>query len=101
MDRMVITIEKFADYKKALKSFIKGLIKSKIFMDENAKLNIVVEKEDKFVTVSAFENGFYAEFACESTIRVVNKLNKESVEDILKQFNKLKNFGGISVKIES
>lgn len=93
-------IETLAEYKKAMKTFVRGVIKSKVFADETTgKVNFVVDKDvDNNVVTMRVENTFNAaEFVAEVSTRVFNKVVSDLYTKTIEQFNKLKGFAGMTV----
>lgn len=92
-------IEKLSDYKRAMKTFVRGVIKSKIFNnEETGKVNFVVEKDEENVVAIRVQNTFNtAEFVATVSTRVYNKINNDLFPKTIEQFNKLKNFAGMTV----
>ena len=78
MDHIICEIKTVSEYKKAMKTFVRGIIKSKIFNDENGKVNFIVTKADTvngmFVSMSVDNNYNTAEFEAEVPTRVFNKI---------------------------
>lgn len=95
-------IEKLSDYKREMKSFVRGVIKSKVFNGEDGKLNFIVTKDDENVVAMTVTNKFNtAEFVAEVSTRVYNKISNDLYTKTIEQFNKLKNFAGMSVIVEN
>lgn len=99
----MMTFEKMADYKRALKAFVRGMIKSKIMTDADGKLQIIISKEienktTKRVVVEVSNGTYCAGFCAEVATRIYNKFDLALFEPIIKQFGKLKGFGGLEVK---
>lgn len=92
-------IETLSEYKKAMKTFVRGVIKSKVFNDEaDGKVKFVIEKEEENMVVMRVENKFNAaEFVAEVSTRVFNKVTPDLYTKTIEQFNKLKNFAGMTV----
>ena len=103
MDRELNMIATLSDYKKALKTFVKGTIKAGIFLKaDTAKAIYTVSKEtegdQKFVEVAICgSDGNYAEFTVEVSTRVYNKVDDKLFAGIINQMNKRKNFAGMEV----
>lgn len=102
MDRELNMIATLSDYKKALKTFIKGTIKAGIFLKaDTGKAVYTVSKEtegdQKFVEIAICSDGNYAEFAVEVSTRVYNKVDDKLFAGIIDQMNKRKNFAGMEV----
>lgn len=94
------TFDKLGDYKRALKAFVRGAIKAKVFgTDEKNSITLTcsANEEDKTVTVLIQNDTYTADFTAEVSTRIFNKFNEELFAPIKKQFDKLKNFGGITV----
>lgn len=95
-------IEKLSDYKKAAKAFIRGAIKAKIFADAKNALNVTVVKEYENAVDVIINNGAYsADFGTIVSTRVYNKIDTSFFQTLTKQFNTLKNFGGVKVEVKS
>lgn len=98
----MMSFEKLAEYKRALKTFVRGAIKSKILVDDRGqlKLNIykeTIDKTEKHVVVEIANDAYTAIFYADVSTRIYNKFDTALFEPIAKQFNKLKGFGGIVV----
>lgn len=101
-------IEKIGDYKKEMKRFIKGLVKSKLFQDEDGNLIVVIEKiiektsdkEKKFHTVvlTCSNAAMSASLRYEVTARIYNKVDPTLFESLGSQLAKSKNFGQLIIK---
>ena len=95
-------IEKLSDYKKAAKAFVRGAIKAKIFNDAKNALNVVVTKDFDNTVGATITNGFYSvNFDAVVSTRVYNKIDTLFFQTLTKQFNTLKNFGGVIVEVKS
>lgn len=96
-------IEKLGDFKKAAKAFIRGAIKTKLFNGEKKNdLAITVTKDVDNVVGIAIANGVYSmNLDAEVSTRVYNKLDTLFFKTLTKQFNTLKNFGGVKVEVKS
>lgn len=96
-------IEKLSDYKKAAKAFIRGAIKAKIFNGEKKNdLSVIVTKDvDNVVGVEIVNGAYSANFDTVVSTRVYNKIDTLFFETLTKQFNTLKNFGGVKVEVKS
>lgn len=97
-----MTFEKMADYKRALKTFVRGMIKSKVMTDAENKLQIYIsqempEKTTKMVIAKVCNGTYCAAFKAEVSTRVYNKFDAALFEPMIKQFGKLKGFGGIVI----
>ena len=93
--------EKTADYKRALKTFVRGAIKAKIFADEAGAYTVYLSKAEengvKTVTTAVCNGTYCAKFTAEVGTRVYNKFDEALFEPIVKQFGKLKGVAGITV----
>lgn len=90
------------EYKKAMKAFVRGVIKAKIFTDDAGKAKFVVEKidgDDKIVKMKIKGCCYCAKFAAKVSTRVYNKVLPELYTKTIEQFNKLKGFGGMEVEV--
>jgi len=98
-------IEKLSDYKKAAKAFIRAAIKAKIFNTEKGNaLKVTATKDfDNVVSVAvANDNGMYsANFDVVVSTRAYNKIDTLFFKTLTKQFDTLKNFGGVKVEVKS
>lgn len=95
-------IEKLGEFKKAAKAFIRGAIKAKIYTDAKNALNVTVTKDVDNVVSVEIANGFYsANFDAIVATRVYNKIDTLLFQTLTKQFNTLKNFGGVKVEVKS
>ena len=99
----MMSFEKLAEYKRALKTFVRGAIKSKILVNDQGqlKLNIykeTIDKTEKHVVVEIANDAYTAIFYADVSTRIFNKFEPALFEPIQKQFNKLKGFGGIVVE---
>jgi hypothetical protein len=99
-------IETLAEFKREMKTFVRGVIKSKIYNSEDGKLNFIVQKnydkeQKKYFTIM-FANSEYfnTEFLVEISTRVFNKITPELYTKTIEQFNKLKNFAGMTVTLD-
>lgn len=102
MDRTVTRIEKLSDWKREMKKFVRGVIKSKVFNDTDGKVNFVINKEEEnYIEMSVFGSPCYAEFVAEVPKRVFNKVMPELFTKTIEQFNKLKNFAGMTVTFDN
>lgn len=93
------------EYKKVMKTFIRGIIKSKLFrFHENGKLYFFVTKtktiNGMFVSMKVEDDYMSAEFQAEVPTRIYNKIIDEFYTKNTEQFNKLKGFAGITVIIQ-
>lgn len=98
-------IETLAEYKKAMKAFVRGTIKAKIFAAEDGKVNFKVSKcqdseTEKFVVMSVETAFMQAEFSAQVSTRVFNKIEDGLYTKVIEQFNKLKNFAGMTVTVQ-
>lgn len=92
--------EKLSDYKRALKTFMRGVMKAKVFADENGAYTISINKcdeDEKVATVTACNGTYCAKFSAEVSTRIFNKFDEALFEPIVKQFGKLKGVAGITV----
>ena len=95
-------IEKLSDYKKAAKAFVRGAIKAKIFTDAKNALKVDVTKDVDNVVCATIANGAYSmNFDVVVSTRVYNKIDTSFFQTLTKQFNTLKNFGGVKVEVKS
>lgn len=96
-------IATLGEYKKAMKNFVRGVIKAKIFADEAGKAKFIVEKTEgedtKIVKMKIKGCCYYAKFAAIVPTRVYNKVTEDLYTKTIEQFNKLKGFGGMEVEI--
>lgn len=97
-------IETLAEYKKAMKAFVRGIIKAKIFAADDGKVNFNVSKcqdneTEKFVVMSVESACMQAEFSTQVSTRVFNKIEDGLYSKTIEQFNKLKGFAGMTVNI--
>ncbi len=100
------TIEKVGDYKKDMKAFVKGCVKSKLFQDEAGNLTVTIEKNfDKetntrtaSLIVASPCDTFTSIFKAEVATRVYNKIDPTLFEALGEQLAKTKNFGKLIVK---
>lgn len=103
METIIAKIETLAEYKKAMKTFVRGVIKSKIFADDKNAVEFKVAKEsgDALIVEMSASNEFNtALFTAEVSTRVFNKIKPELYTKTIEQFNKLKGFGGMTVTVE-
>lgn len=98
-------IEKLSDYKKAAKAFVRGAIKAKIFNGEKKNdITVTVTKDVDNVVGAAIVSpcGAYSmNFDVVVSTRVYNKIDTLFFQTLTKQFNTLKNFGGVKVEVKS
>lgn len=101
-----ITVEKIGEYKKAMKAFVKGAIRSKLFQDEDGNLKISLSKSyDKdnnyrevVLTIASEATGAEATFTAEVPTRVYNKVDPDLFAPLAAQLEKGKNFGKLIVE---
>lgn len=99
MDREILTFDKMSDWKRTMKVFVRGAIKSKLFTSDK-KIEFVVEKDvDNYVTMGIKEGPFYAEFPAKVSTRVYNLITEQMFEPVVAQFSKLKNFNGLKFTV--
>jgi len=97
-------IETVSNYRRALKAYVKGVIKSKTFGGENGDFvfNYATEYDKKLKLGSAIveisNDYFTMKFVADVSTRVVNKINNELFAPIVTQFEKLKSVS--SMKFE-
>jgi hypothetical protein len=91
--------EKMADYRRALKAFVRGSLKAKIFGDEAGAYTLYLDKaaDEKVVTVAVCNGTYCAKFTAGVSTRIYNMFGEELFEPIVKQFGKLKGVAGITV----
>lgn len=95
-------IEKLGEYKKAAKAFIRGAIKAKIFNDAKNAINVTVTKDfENTVGVEIVNGAYSANFDVVVATRVYNKIDTLFFKTLTKQFDTLKNFGGVKVEVKS
>lgn len=102
----LITVEKIGDYKKAMKAFVKGLVKSKVFQDANGNLTITIAKDyskelNKRTVVLTCEGPDGTAKATLTNLvstRVYNKVDPTLFETLGEQLARGKNFGKLIVK---
>ena len=98
-------IEKLGDYKKAAKAFIRGAIKTKLFGDEKKNaIAVTVTKDVDNVVCAAIVSpcgAYNMNFDVAVSTRVYNKIDTLFFKTLTKQFNTLKNFGGVKVEVKS
>ena len=100
------TFEKIGDYKKAMKAFVKGAVKSKLYQTEDGDLTVVIDKTyDKaanvriaVLTIASPCECFVAKFTAEVATRVFNKIDPTLFEALGEQLAKTKGFGKLIVK---
>lgn len=96
--------EKIGDYKREMKKFVKGLVKSKLFQNEDGDLTIFIEKIDdketkqKTAALTAELDGFTAVFKATVATRVFNKIEPALFDALGEQLARSKNFGKLVVK---
>ena len=98
--------EKVADYKRDMKYFVKGLVKSKLFQNEDGDLVVTITKNyDKAenartatLTVESPCGCFKAEFTADVCTRIYNKVDPTLFEQLGDQLSRTKNFGKLVVK---
>jgi len=99
-------IEKIGDYKKAMKAFVKGLVKTKLYQTEAGDLTVYIEKnfcKDSNTRTAALiaesPCGLYkSTFTAEVATRVYNKIDPDLFEALGAQLAKTKGFGKLIVK---
>lgn len=101
MEQTICTIETLADYKRAMKTFVRGVIKSKLF-ESDKPINFIVEKDEDNNTVDMFiVCDYYSSLFCvKVSKRVFNKIEPALYTKTIEQFNKLKGFAGMTVEIK-
>lgn len=99
MERTFVTIEKIGDYKRAAKSFIKGLTKSKLFTSPENEIKVYIEKEDfdkkakqGIVKLCLYcpVTGMYGEYVINAPTRVYNKIDVELFTSLAEQYARMK-----------
>lgn len=98
--------EKIGDYKKSMKNFIKGAIRSKLFQDSNNNLIVTLSKNfDKntktgmiILTIDNAISGMKTEFTAMVPTRVYNKVEPDLFAPLGAQLAKTKNFGELIIK---
>ena len=103
-----IEIEKVSELKKTVKTFIKGLVRSKLFVNSENVIKLCITKEsvkeekdtNRYITVKAIgaNNGVVANLCAEVSTRVYNKFDAEIFEPIGKQLAKAKNPISLEIK---
>lgn len=98
----LIKIEKLSEFKKAVKAFIGGAIKAKIFGNAKNAFTMVVSKDYENAVNLNITNGIYSmNIDAVVSVRVYNKIDDELFKTLTAQFNKRKNFGGVKVEVKS
>lgn len=97
MDR--INFATLSDFKRALKGFIKGALKSKLFDNENAIYKFCLEKDDNMVDVKIAKDGYCLKFNADVNTRIFNKITPEFLDKTITQFKNLKNVNDISINM--
>ena len=100
------TFEKIGDYKKAMKAFVKGAVKSKLYQAENGDLTVTIskvyEKGDDarlaVLTIASPCGCYTCEFKANVVTRVYNKIDPTLFEALGEQLSKTKGFGKLIVK---
>lgn len=101
-----IVVEKIGEYKKYMKSFIKGAVRSKLFQDADGNMTVVItktyDKETNYrevvLRIDGADTGVYAEFTAETPTRVFNKIEPGLFAPLGEQLSKGKNFGKLIVE---
>ena len=101
MEQVIYTIETLADYKRAMKTFVRGVIKSKLF-ESDKPLEFIVEKhtEDNTIDMFIVSNYYSSLFCVKVSTRIFNKVEPELYTKTIEQFNKLKGFAGMTVTVK-
>jgi hypothetical protein len=92
-----------ADYTRAMKAFVRGVIKSKLFIGEDGELKVAYAKcnETGNVVCVTVSNGAYkANFTAEVATRTFNKVTDEYFDRALTQFKSIKGITKITVVAE-
>jgi len=100
------TFEKIGDYKKAMKAFVKGAVKSKLYQTEDGDLTVTIEKEyDKaantrtvVLAIASPCGCFSTKFEAQVATRVYNKVDPTLFEALGAQLAKTKGFGELIIK---
>lgn len=101
MEQVIYTIETLADYKRAMKTFVRGVIKSKLF-ESDKPIEFIVEKHSEDNTIDMFVvSDYYSSLFCAKvSIRIFNKVEAALYTKTIEQFNKLKGFAGMTVTVK-
>jgi hypothetical protein len=100
------TFEKIGDYKKVMKAFVKGAVKSKLYQEENGDLTVTIGKNyDKAANIRTAElkiaspcGCIVSTFTAEVATRVYNKIDPTLFEALGAQLAKSKGFGKLIIK---
>lgn len=98
MDMIINDIQTVGEFKRQIKNFVRGAVKSTIFSNEDKtfEFKVVCEQEGdtkkdtrNYVTISAISKYFKLEFVAEVSNRVYNKIDAKMFEPIIEQFERL------------
>ena len=100
------TFEKIGDYKKAMKAFVKGAVKAKLYQGEDGDLTIMIDKSynkdtnTRKATLSIISpcECFVTLFTAEVATRIYNKIDPSLFEALGEQLAKTKGFGKLIIK---
>ena len=100
------TVERIGEYKKAMKAFVKGAVKTKLLQDEDGEMVVVITKNydkatnirDVVLTISNALTGVTMSFAAEVPTRVYNKVEPALFDGIADQLAKAKNACTLTVR---
>ena len=94
--------EKSGAYKKAATMFIKGMLKTGLFQEENGDLVVTIEKDKEAgtatLTIQNDEAGYKGEFKGNVVTRVFNKIDPTMFEGLAAQLEKRKGFGKLRIR---
>jgi hypothetical protein len=100
-------IETLSQFKKEMKQFIRGVVKSKLFIpcDGQKYIFVVSKEQDKsiqqnLVSIIICQGCFEASMVASVSTRVFNKVQTELFEPIIEQMGRLKGFPGMQIIFE-
>jgi len=106
VDTGLKVFEKIGDYKKAMKSFVKGLIKTKLYQNEKGDLKLTIDKtfvkklnfRKVTLTCTSADKLYTSSMTCEALTRVFNRIDPSLFTDFAEQLSRTKNFGKLIVE---
>lgn len=94
--------EKIAAYKKTASLFIKGLVKTGLFQNEDGDLTVTIEKDKAnsrvVLTVENDDLGLKGIFDVQVVTRVFNKVEPGLFDSLADQLSRRKGFGTLHVR---
>lgn len=104
MDYEVHTIDTIGAYRKEVKAFIAGVVRSKLFVGANGTVDVTVATEDQddkglttFVEVGVNVGNCNMSLATIVPKKVMKKIDKALFDKVAEMYNKRKTFGGMTI----